>query len=166
MLVIFIFLLADIAFCQINGKVLMDSEGLFGISVQLGKSKNVVMTDFDGKFSLLVGSSKKVDLSFYFSQLILIIKNIELVDHKLNLGNIHLPNFKMISIAEYKKLGESEKANYIEINHYVQLLGYMSTNELENNYLDLGCEEKMTEFEFDSSIKTITVDWEQKRKCK
>ena len=162
-----LFLFTNIGFSQINGKILMDSLVLPGATIQLNQGGNIVQTDFYGNFSLPIKSNlKKDDLVIILMDLKLEIKNVELVNNEINMGNIHVPYFKTISNTEYEQLKNSEKENHTAVYCYTELLGYCNQNELEYNFLSINCEEKITDFEYNPTNKTITVDWKQIRKCK
>ena len=166
-LIAILFTFTNRGFCQINGKVLMDSSGLLGVTVQFEQGGNGVLTDFDGNFSLPINSNiKKDDLVIIFMNLKLEIKNIDLTKNEINLGTIQIPYFKNISISEYEQLEKSEKEYHTAVYHYFQLLGYYNEKELDNNFLNMICGEKLTEFEYNPANKTITVDWKQLKKCK
>ena len=93
------------------------------------------------------------------------IQNLEFDTTNLDLGIIELPAFKSIEINEFEELTESEKENCYPIYCWTQLLGYTDTNELENEYLTLNCKEKITEFEYDRTTKTVTLDWSIIKEC-
>jgi len=165
-LIAILFLFTNIGFSQIKGKILMDSLGVFYVTVQLNQGKNKVLTDFNGNFSLPIKSNlKKGDLVIIFRDLKLEIKNVELANNEINMGDIHLPYFKTISNTEYEQLKNSEKENHTAVYCYAQLLGYYNENELEYNFLSINCEEKITDFEYNPINRTITVDWKQVKKC-
>lgn len=159
------FALTHIAFGQVNGKLLMDSASLPGAVIKFKDSSSEVSADFDGNFSLPV-DSKTANNTIIISYvgLNLEIKNIELNDGALNIGNIELPYFK--HIPDLDKLSDKEKENCLPTYCWGQLLGYFNTNKLENEYIILNCKERVTEFEFNSTNKTITVDWDLIKDCR
>ena len=144
----------------------MDSLSLPGAEIKFKESDKGVMADFDGNFVLPLESEiKNNSLIISYAGLSIEIKNIEFSNGKLNIGKFEIPYFKDISITEFEQLSESEKENCLPTYCWGQLLGYFSTNKLEKEYLTLNCKEKITEFEFNSTTKTITVDWNKIKEC-
>ncbi len=173
---IFILVFSGIANAQICGQLFQyDYEYPVGKVSLEGQSK-FVKTDFDGNFEIQKPSNTEkvnlvIDLANWpvnenFVALKIIIKNLELTElTKIDLGKIHLPDYKSISISEFEQLSESEKESCIATYHWAQLNGYLYTNKLENEYLTLNCKDKITDFEFNLTTKTITVDWKTIKKC-
>ncbi|GAA3612198.1 hypothetical protein Q4Q39_04520 [Flavivirga amylovorans] len=152
--------MTDIAFSQVSGKILMDSLSLPGAEIKFKESDKEVLADFDGKFYLPIESENENDnLVISYADLSIEIENIELSNGKLNIGNFEIPYLKDISIKEFEQLSELEKESCLPTYCWGQLLGYFYTNKLENGYLTLKCKEKITEFEFNPTTKTILVDW-------
>ncbi|MEN8886168.1 MAG: hypothetical protein ABF246_07240 [Winogradskyella sp.] len=83
----------------------------------------------------------------------------------LDLGKIEIPTFKSIEINEYEQLTEPKKENCYPIYHWTQLIGYTYTLELENDYITLNCEQKITDFEYNSETKTIKINWNIIKNC-
>ncbi|WP_152593040.1 carboxypeptidase-like regulatory domain-containing protein, partial [Jejuia pallidilutea] len=163
----YIFALTNIVFSQVSGTILMDSLSLPGAEIKFKKSDKGVMADFDGNFVLPLESEIKNNiLVISYAGLSIEIKNIELKNGKLNIGEFEIPYFKDISITEFEQLSESEKENCLPTYCWGQLLGYFSTDKLEKEYLTLNCREKITEFEFNPTTKTIIVDWNLIKECK
>lgn len=162
-----LFLFTNIGFSQIIGKILMDSLVMPGVTVQFKQGENRVETDFYGNFSLPIKFNiKKDDLVIIFFEMTLEIKNVELTKDKVDMGEVHVPFFKIISVVEYEQLKESEKENFTAMYCYTDLLGYFNENELEDNFLSTNCEEKITDFKYNPTNKTIIVDWNQIDQCK
>ena len=158
--------MTNIVFSQVSGTILMDSLSLPGAEIKFKESDKGVMADFDGNFVLPLESEiKNNSLIISYAGLSIEIKNIEFSNGKLNIGKFEIPYFKDISITEFEQLSESEKENCLPTYCWGQLLGYFSTNKLEKEYLTLNCKEKITEFEFNSTTKTITVDWNKIKEC-
>jgi hypothetical protein len=135
-----------------------------------------VESDFDGYFEIEIPKNvEKLDLIInlnqgnphaYFKSLKINIQNVKLKNtSKIDLGEINLPSFKSIEIDEYEQLNESEKESCFPIKHYANLLGYWYTNKLENKYLILNCENKITVFKYDPEAKTVSVDWNLIKDC-
>lgn len=144
----------------------MDSLSLPGAEIKFKESDKIVMADFDGNFVLPLESEiKNNSLIISYAGLYIEIKNIEFSNGKLDIGEFEIPYFKDISIMEFEQLSESEKENCLPTYCWGQLLGYFSTNKLEKEYLTLNCKEKITEFEFNPTTKTITVDWNKIKGC-
>ena len=144
----------------------MDSLSLPGAEIKFKESDKGVMADFDGNFVLPLESDiKNNSLIISYAGLSIEMKNIEFSNGKLDIGKFEIPYFKDISITEFEQLSESEKENCLPTYCWGQLLGYFSTNKLEKEYLTLNCKEKITEFEFNSTTKTITVDWNKIKEC-
>ncbi|WP_152596380.1 carboxypeptidase-like regulatory domain-containing protein [Algibacter lectus] len=160
--------MTNIVFSQVSGTILMDSLSLPGAEIKFKKSNKGVMADFDGIFVLPLESEiKNNSLVISYAGLSIEIKNIELNNGKLNIGEFEIPYFKDISITEFEQLSESEKENCLPTYCWGgQLLGYYSTNKLEQEYLTLNCKERITEFEFNPTTKTIIVDWNLIKQCK
>ena len=138
----------------------MDSLSLPGAEIKFKQSERVVSADFDGNFSLPIESENgNNNLVISYAGLSIEIKNIELNNGKLNIGEFEIPYFKDISMNEFELLSELEKERCLPIYHWTQLLGYFNTQKLGKEYLTLNRKEKITEFEFNPTIKTITVDW-------
>ncbi|WP_299064282.1 hypothetical protein [uncultured Polaribacter sp.] len=145
----------------------MDSLSLPGAEIKFKQSDKIVSADFDGNFSLPIESKTGNDnLIILYAGLSIEIKNIELSNGKLNIGEFEMPYFKDISITEFEQLSELEKKNCLPTYCWGQLLGYLRTDKLGNEYLTLNCKEKITEFEFDPTTKTIVVDWNLIKDCK
>ncbi|WP_299436681.1 hypothetical protein [uncultured Maribacter sp.] len=165
-LIIVFFALTNVVFSQVSGTILMDSLSLPGAEIKFKESDKIVMADFDGNFVLPLESEiKNNSLIISYAGLYIEIKNIEFSNGKLDIGEFEIPYFKDISIMEFEQLSESEKENCLPTYCWGQLLGYFSTNKLEKEYLTLNCEEKITEFEFNQTTKTITVDWNKIKGC-
>jgi hypothetical protein len=164
---IIFFALTSIAFSQVRGTILMDSLSLPGAEIRFKESDKIVTADFDGNFSLPIESKiGNENLIISYAGLFIEIKNIELSDGKLNIGEFEIPYFKDISITEFEQLSESEKENCLPTYCWGQLLGYFSTNKLEKEYLTLNCKDKITKFEYNPTTKTIIVDWNIIKECK
>jgi len=145
----------------------MDSLSLPGAEIRFKESDKIVTADFDGNFSLPIESKiGNENLIISYAGLFIEIKNIELSDGKLNIGEFEIPYFKDISITEFEQLSESEKENCLPTYCWGQLLGYFSTNKLEKEYLTLNCKDKITKFEYNPTTKTIIVDWNIIKECK
>lgn len=138
------------------------------VKISLSISDQVIESNFDGKFELeFPNDIAKTDLVFDLGDMTVKIQNFKLDENrKIDLGKITLPGFKNVGIEEYNKLSENDKNNCKPIYHYAQLLGYLNTNKLENKYLTLNCNEGITEFEYNSFQKTVSVDWEKIKNCK
>jgi hypothetical protein len=159
--------LTNIAFGQVSGTILMDSLSLPGAVIKFKNSDKNVMSDFDGNFYLPTDSTFINDtLIISWVDLSIEIKNFKLDKGKAELGNFEIPYFKYISIMEFEQFSELEKKNCQPTYCWGQLLGYRRTDKLGNEYLTLNCKEKITEFEFKSTTKTIVVDWNLIKNCK
>ena len=144
----------------------MDSLSLPGAEIKFKKSEKGVTADFDGNFTLPIESKiGNYNLIISYAGLFVEIKNIELNNGKLNIGKFEIPYFKGISISEFEQLTELEKEDCLPIYHWTQLLGYFNTKKLEKEYLTLNCREKITEFEFNTITKIITIDWNTIKEC-
>jgi hypothetical protein len=122
-------------------------------------------SDSNGEFELKIPSNIAIS-DLYFETLLgltIRIKNVPINPNKqLNLGKIYLPEFKYISKGDYKKLSKKQQKECIEDRHYADIYGYSYTNKLEKEYLILKCiksQKKITDFLFDQTTKTITLDW-------
>lgn len=165
--VLAIFSFTNIAFSQVSGKILMDSLAMPGVEIKLKKSDSIIISDFDGNFSLPIESGIKNDnLMISFIGLTIEIKNIELSSGQINIGDFEIPYFKYVTATDFDRLSDIEKENCLPTYCWGQLLGYYFTNKLEHDYLTLNCKEKVTEFEFNPSIKTISVDWNLIQTCR
>jgi hypothetical protein len=164
---ILIIVFSGIANAQISGQLFQYESELPLAEVYLKNSDKKVESDFDGYFKLPITiETKKCNLIFNLGELIIEIQNVEFDSSKLDLGKIHLPEFKSIEIDEYNELTESEKDNCRAIYHWTQLIGYLYTNELQNDYLDLNCKKRIKKFEFNPITKTVIVDWNLMTECK
>lgn len=156
--------IANIAFGQVTGTLLMGPESLPGAEIRFQKSKQIVQSDFDGNFILPVSSESANDtLVISYQSLSIEIKNFKLNNGKIDIGNFELPYFMEISISDYEQLPESEKKNCEPTYCWGQLLGYFRTDKLDNDYLILNCKEKIGEFNLTN--KVILVDWSLIKKC-
>ncbi len=145
----------------------MDSISLPGAEIKFKESDQVVMADFDGNFVLPIESKiENCNLVISYSGLSIEIKNIELIEGKLNIGNFEIPYFEDISITEFELLTEREKENCLPIYHWAQLLGYLNTKKIDTDYLTLNCEKKIKEFEYNPQTKTVLIDWNLIKLCK
>jgi len=144
----------------------MDSLSVPGAEIKFKESAEVVMADFDGNFVLPVESEiENYSLVISYSGLSIVIKNLELNEGKLNIGDFEIPYFEDISIKEFEILSELEKENCLPIYHWTQLLGYFNTKKLDTEYLTLNCQKKITEFEYNPKTKTVLVDWNLIKHC-
>ncbi|MCC1485556.1 hypothetical protein [Winogradskyella immobilis] len=144
----------------------MDSISLPGAEIKFKESDQVVMADFDGNFVLPIESKiENLNLVISFSGLSIEIKNIELIESELNIGDFEIPYFEDISITEFELLTELEKENCLPIYHWTQLLGYFNTQKIDTDYLTLNCEKKIREFEYNPQTKTVLVDWNLIKLC-
>jgi len=152
---------------QISGQLFQyDSETTPGVQISLTGSKYTTQSNFDGYFELPISSrDENINLVFMFGGLTLEIQNIEPKTQKIELGKLILPEFKSIGIEEYNNLTEPEKENCLPIYCWAELLGYLNTNQLENDYLELNCNDKITDFEYDSKSKKVKVDWQIVKIC-
>ncbi|MEP5602240.1 MAG: hypothetical protein ABJL44_14585 [Algibacter sp.] len=158
--------MTNIVFSQVSGTILIDSLSLPGAEIKFKESDKGVMADFDGNFVLPLESEiKNNSLIISYAGLSVEIKNIEFNNGKLNIGTFEIPYFKDISITEFEQLLESEKENYLPSYCWGQLLGYYSTNKLDKEYLTLICKEKITEFEYNPTTKTIIIAWNLIKEC-
>jgi hypothetical protein len=145
----------------------MDSLSLPGAEIKFKQSDKIVQSDFDGNFVLPVTSENENDiLVISYLNLSIELKNFELNNGKTEIGTLELPYFKDISITEFEQLSELEKKNCLPTYCWGQLLGYLRTDKLANENLTLNCKEKITEFEFNPTTKTIVVDWNIIKNCK
>ncbi len=134
-------------------------------------STNFERSDVNGEFVLEIPSTmSKSDLYFEtLLGLIVRIKNVPVIpNEQLNLGKIFLPDFKYISIEDYKKLNREQQKECIEDRHYADVHGYSYTNQLDTNYLILKCiqsQKRITDFSFDPTTKIITLDWNMFNDC-
>ena len=144
----------------------MDSLSLPGAEIKFKESDQVVIADFDGNFVLPIEFKiKKPNLIISYSGLSIEIKNIELIEGKLDIGNFEIPYFEDISITEFELLTELEKQNCLPIYHWAQLLGYFNTKKIDTDYLTLNCDKNIKEFEYDPQTKTVLVDWDLIKLC-
>ncbi|APY06835.1 hypothetical protein BWZ20_00590 [Winogradskyella sp. J14-2] len=161
---------------QITGQ-LFQYESEFPMAKISIKGKNkIIESDFNGNFSIETDEELKsldliIDLNHSSSEnslktLKIIIKSLKLdKKRKLNLGKIELPTFENIEITEFEKLTKSEKKECFPIYCWTELLGYINTNQLENEYLTLNCKKKIRDFNYNSKLKTVTVEWELIKDC-
>ena len=169
--------LKGIVNAQITGQ-LFQSESEFPLAkvALLGESQ-YVESDFDGNFAIEISNNlENVDLVIDLNQVItdstfralkIIIKDLKFDDRtKLELGKIELPAFKSIEVSEFERLSKSEQENCYPIYCWTQLLGYSFTNELENEYLILNCEDRITEFEYNPATKIVKIEWDVIKDCK
>ena len=137
-----------------------------GANIYLKGDKKVIQSDFDGFFELPIPTDhEKSDLIMSFGELTLEINNIALDNKEINLGKIILPEFRSIEIDEYEKLTQSEKENCMPIYCWAELLGYLMMDKLKDDYLQLNCSNKITDFEYDSKSKTVKIDWAIIKDC-
>ena len=155
-----------IANAQISGQIFQDESGIPGVEIYFKSSDKKTASDFDGFFKLQIPESREKDDLILKDHILLVeIRNLEFGFAKIDLGKIELPTFKSISIEEYEQLSQSEKESCYPIKHYANLLGYLYTNKLENEYLILNCKKKITEFEYNPNTKTVSVDWNLIKQC-
>lgn len=165
-LMVLFLVFGSVANSQVKGIVLMDSLSLPGAVLELKRSKSIVTANFDGEFSLPIKSEiKNDDLLITYVDLTVQIKNVDLDTAELDIGEIHMPYFKIISINEYEQLPKLEKENCIATYHWAQLNGYIDLSRLENNSLTLNCSQEIIDYTYDSKAKTITVDWSVIKNC-
>jgi hypothetical protein len=162
---ILILVFSGIANAQISGQLFQYESEFPGVQVYFKNSDKKVESDFDGYFKLEIpNGAEKNQLILSGYGMTVEIENLEF-DTKLDLGKIEFPAFKIIEIEEFENLTESEKENCYPLYCWTDLLGYSYTNELENEFIILNCKKRITEFEFNSIDKTITVDWKTIKHC-
>lgn len=171
-----ILLCCEFVNAQISGQLFQfDSEYPAG-KISTNKNTSYTESNFDGYFTIEVPkNNEKFDLIIDLNQgninddlryLKILIKNLKLKSNsKIDLGKLVLPTFKSIEIEEYKNLSKTEKENCYPIYHYTELLGYVYTNELQQNFLILNCQKKIIDFTFDKNNKTIKIDWKIIKDC-
>ncbi|WP_283637457.1 hypothetical protein [Aquaticitalea lipolytica] len=163
---IFILVFSGIVNAQISGQLFQQESEIPGVKIYFKNSDKKSESDFHGFFKLQIPEGiGKDDLILKDRELYVEILNLEFGFEKLNLGKIELPTFKSISIEEYEQLSESEKESCYPIKHWTNLIGYLYTNKLEHEYLILNCKNKITEFEYNPSTKTVSVDWNLIKHC-
>ena len=157
---------SGIAVAQISGQLFQYESEFPGVQVYFKYFDQKVESDFDGHFKLPIPSgTEEKDLIIDLGGMIIEIQNVELGNGKLDLGKIQLPVFKSIEIVEFEQLSESEKASCYPIYCWTELLGYLYSNKLEHKYLTMNCQQKITDFEYDSTTKTVKVEWNSIKDC-
>ena len=152
---------------QISGQLFQYGHELPLAEIYFKNSKERTQSDFNGNFRLQIsGQIKNVDLILDLGEMQVEINGFGLDQSRLDLGKLVLPEFKSISIAEFDNLSDSEQESCREIYHWTQLVGYYDTNKLENNFLILNCKNRIIDFEFNPTKKTVTVDWSSMKACK
>jgi len=169
------FILSLTTEAQITGEIYDDVGPLPFVKIQLSINNSQTESDFDGIYSLKIpNGGNKTDITFITERISILIKNINLKNlSKLNLGKILIPNYKTISIKEYKELNEIEKKNCKPIYHWAQHIGYTLMefefeNDLSKKYVIWQCgktEKHISNFEFDEFNKRITIDWKESNIC-
>ena len=161
-----IIVFSGIANAQISGQLFQYESEFPGVQVYFKSSEQKVESDFDGFFkSLIPKGNEKNDLILSGYGMTIEIQNFISDSTMLDLGKIEIPTFKSIEINEYEQLTEPKKENCYPIYHWTQLIGYTYTLELENDYITLNCEQKITDFEYNSETKTIKINWNIIKNC-
>ena len=128
-------------------------------------------SDANGEIELEIPTDQCLTEIYFetLNGLVVRIKNVPINSNKkLNLGQIIMPEFKYISIAEYDRLTRKQKTECIPDAHYTDIYGYLYSKELEYDYLILRCvkkDKKIKNFTFDSKSKIITLDWNTFKDC-
>tara|TARA_B100000949_G_scaffold93167_1_gene83122 strand:+ start:94 stop:693 length:600 start_codon:yes stop_codon:yes gene_type:complete len=128
-------------------------------------------SDANGEIELEIPADQSLSEIYFetLNGLIVRIKDVPInPNKKLNLGQIIMPEFKYISIAEYDRLTRKQKTECIPDAHYTDIYGYLYSNELEYDYLILKCaktDKKIKDFTFDPKSKIITLDWDTFNDC-
>ncbi len=128
-------------------------------------------SDVNGEIELEIPANLCLSEIYFetLNGLIVRLKNVPInPNKKLNLGQIIMPEFKYISIAEYNKLTRKQKRECIPDAHWTDIYGYLYSNELQYDYLILRCvktNKKIKDFTFDSKSKIITLDWNTFKNC-
>lgn len=157
---------SGIANAQVCGQLFRYDSELPLVEVYFKNSELKVESDFDGHFELPYSTeSKNKDLILSLGYMIIEIQNIDLNKDKLDLGKIILPIFKDISIEEFEQLSDFDKENCKPVFHWTQLIGYYNTNKLEEKFILLNCQQKITEFDFNQVTKKIIINWNVIEKC-
>jgi len=163
---ILILIFSGIANAQICGQLFQYGSELPLAEVYWKNSDQKVESDFDGNFRLPISiKTKSSDLIFNLGEMILEINNVEMNSGTLDLGRIMLPEFRSLKIQEYEELTASEKEECKAIYHWTKLIGYYDTNNLERNFLLLICKEKVTEFNYNPTTKTVSIEWNKIKHC-
>ena len=173
-----IIVFSGIANAQISGQLFQYDYEYPRAKVLIEGQSEFYRTDFDGNFELSIPENKEtinliIDLnrgSLYdnFIELKVIIKNLNIKGlTKIDLGKIHLPNYKKISIKEFEKLSKTERKQCQPDLHYANLLGYEYSNQISEDFILLTCKNKkrLTEFEFDKEKKHVIVEWKTLKNC-
>ena len=163
---ILILVFNGIANAQISGQLFQYESELPLVNVYFKNSDQKVESDFDGYFKLPIPTGNdKNSLILNLGVMIIEIQNVEIGTAELDLGKIELPAFKSLEIDEFEQLTESEKEDCYPIYCWTDLLGYIYTSKLENEFLTLNCKQKITDFQYNSITKTIIVDWNLIKGC-
>ncbi len=146
------------------------------VKIQLSTNDFNSESDFDGIYSLkMPNNENQIDITFTTERIAIQVNNINIKNlSSLDLGKIIIPNYKTISIEEYKELTEKEKKNCKPIYHWAQHIGYSLMefefeNDLSKKYVIWQCgkkEKHISNFEFDKLNKRIIIDWKKSNICK
>jgi len=146
-----------------------------GVKIFDSNDSKPTETDFDGYFEFNTSSNETdfdliidVEITGFVehSNLSIVIKNIPR-ESNIDIGQIHLPEYKSISLNKYKKLNKLEKENCRALYHYNTFITYLKIDEFKSEELKLNCSrnKKISDFKTDMTNRTIYIEWKKVFDC-
>ena len=150
-------------FCEIDFPI---NSGLNVELIDNSKSFALIKSDEQGKFKFTVNKNHKiVDLRITNWQLIYILKNIDLTDSNIDLGQVFLPLLSDISVEKYQSLQPELKSKYKFSADYTGA-HYYSDELLDESFLKFTCHKKQNFiYDFNYLTNTVIIEWSE-LKCK
>ncbi len=171
---IVIFSLAFIhANAQITGAFYLqevdEGSALPGVSIIIPDFNKFELSDFEGKFKINTDSLESASsLVLKYLNCSILIEDFQVEkSEEVILGNIILPEYKLIEVEKYLKLSKRERKSYRPIYHYANIVGYESISELYHNCLTFVTNEgkvKKLYFDFDGPCNSIKIKWKDIQK--
>lgn len=147
---------------QISGRIISDGYPDIIIQTTLLQTGNKTEADLDGYFSIQIPDKlDKYDVLIEAGSMTFKIVNVTQTLRSIKMDTVELPTLKSISIDDYNKLVKIEKARYLPVYHWSNLLGYYDSFTLSRNYISFYCsgkEYQTAQFTFDPESRMISID--------
>lgn len=113
----------------LKGVISIDGETTSGCKVEVLETGDSQMTDWEGRFKVVVNDNDKVSLLVSYVDGLtckVLIRDIKMNTDEVNLEIIPLFLNQAFSISDYEKLEKKEKEKYDQVRHWTKLIGYIN----------------------------------------